>query len=146
MPFHYRVTWTVDVMAESPIAAANTAREAQQASHDVQPIFHVQETVSSVPVFMAFDIDVSTGRLAGLDSDSTAHIAALENETMKLASGLIITKAQYRALVRVYARGQSPMAFDAFLSTVQGAIGIDCLVLPWAGMFLGIETDGYTHS
>lgn len=143
MPFHYRVTWTVDVMAESPIAAANTAREAQQASH-VQPIFHVQETVSNVPVFMAFDIDVSTGRLAGLDSDSTAHIAALENETMKLASGLIITKAQYRALVRVYARGQSSGSFESFLQTVQ-SYG-DYIGVAWAGMFLGIETDGYTHS
>jgi hypothetical protein len=31
-----------------------------------------------------------------------------------------------------------------FRKTVQGGSG--CIMLPWKGMWLGIEPDGYTHS
>jgi len=35
--------------------------------------------------------------------------------------------------------------YRRFLKTVQSAFG-DCLMVPYAGMWLGIEKDGYTHS
>jgi len=34
--------------------------------------------------------------------------------------------------------------FLAFLIRVQ--LGYDCLMIKWCGMWLGIETDGHTHS
>ena len=33
---------------------------------------------------------------------------------------------------------------DAMLASVQH--GYDCVMIQWRGMWLGIETDGYTHS
>lgn len=34
-----------------------------------------------------------------------------------------------------------------FRSNVKGTIGCDgCVMIHWAGMWLGIEQDGYTHS
>ncbi len=33
-----------------------------------------------------------------------------------------------------------------FRRRVQPAIGGGCVMLPWCGMWLGVETDGYTHS
>ena len=33
-----------------------------------------------------------------------------------------------------------------FRKTVKPFFGGDCVMLPWKGMWLGIETDGYTHS
>lgn len=35
-------------------------------------------------------------------------------------------------------------SYKAFRKTVQ--YGYDCIMLPWCGMWLGIEKDGYTHS
>ena len=34
--------------------------------------------------------------------------------------------------------------YRAFRRTVQQSF--DCIMVPWAGMWIGIETDGYTHS
>ena len=36
------------------------------------------------------------------------------------------------------------LQWRAFRKTVQP--GPDCIMLPWKGMWLGIERDGYTHS
>lgn len=33
-----------------------------------------------------------------------------------------------------------------FRAKVRPFFGDDCVMVPWAGMWLGIETDGYTHS
>ncbi len=57
------------------------------------------------------------------------------------------TDAQIAALAKVYLRNwdTKPESFEAFLSTAQTAFG-DCVMVPWCGMWLGIETDGYTHS
>jgi hypothetical protein len=33
-----------------------------------------------------------------------------------------------------------------FRKTVQPFFGDSCVMVPWKGMWLGIETDGYTHS
>lgn len=78
---------------------------------------------------------------------------------------LTLTKPQRRALKAVYDRtplfqhphdrtysvalkyfpGQKPVTYRQFRKTVipfdYGAIGVH-----WCGMWLGIETDGYTHS
>ena len=36
--------------------------------------------------------------------------------------------------------------YRRFRAKVQPAFGDTCVMLPWQGMWLGIETDGYTHS
>jgi len=56
-----------------------------------------------------------------------------------------LTKAQQVAIYRKYQ--QSPDGSRSYLQfrrRVQH--GYDCLMLNWCGMWLGIETDGYTHS
>lgn len=79
-----------------------------------------------------------------------------------------ITRAQREALKRVYDRqaltmtcrnGQRfadrwenyghdrrKMTYRQFRKLARPAFGIDCLMVPWCGMWLGIERDGYTHS
>jgi hypothetical protein len=36
--------------------------------------------------------------------------------------------------------------YRRFRKKVQPAFGDTCIMLPWKGVWLGIETDGYTHS
>lgn len=82
-----------------------------------------------------------------------------------------ITKAQRKALKRVYDRtplydasymsgnaagwqnrpyseathgGAKRKTYREFRKSVVHSFG--CLMLPWCGMWLGIESDGYTHS
>lgn len=67
-----------------------------------------------------------------------------------------LTRLQREALKRVYHRAvhsyaQGPerqgayfMGYRAFRRTVQPGPG--CAMVPFAGMWLGIEPDGYTHS
>jgi hypothetical protein len=67
-----------------------------------------------------------------------------------------LNKAQQQALFRVYdrrpikapamdARGNHYlMSYRQFRRTVQ--FSYDCAMVPWCGMWLGIEHDGYTHS
>jgi len=83
---------------------------------------------------------------------------------------VVLTKEQRKAVFRVFQRdfpswetpfkrktiiGGSPVtyggtirvssaAYRRFRATV--APGFDCVMLPWKGMWLGIEPDGYTHS
>jgi hypothetical protein len=38
------------------------------------------------------------------------------------------------------------LQYRRFRKTVQPFFGDTCIMVPWAGMWLGIETDGYTHS
>jgi len=64
---------------------------------------------------------------------------------------MITTRAQREALARVYARmksGDNPttMTYRQFRRTVVPNGLLDCLMVPFAGMWLGIELDGYTHS
>ena len=57
----------------------------------------------------------------------------------------ILNKAQQRALKAVYGRDwNKPESYLAFRRTVQPGSG--CVMVEWCGMWLGIETDGYTHS
>ncbi len=65
---------------------------------------------------------------------------------------MILTKKQRRALHAVYMRTQEPhnstelrnQSYRQFRKTV--CPGWDCIMVPFAEMWLGIEKDGYTHS
>lgn len=60
---------------------------------------------------------------------------------------MTLTKSQQQALLRVYNRTSLGMTYLAFRRTVRGTFGLDGAVcVPWCGMWLLIETDGYTHS
>jgi hypothetical protein len=52
------------------------------------------------------------------------------------------------ALKSVYDRDwrDKPTSYLAFRRTASRAIGDACIMVPWCGMVLGIEPDGYTHS
>jgi hypothetical protein len=79
-----------------------------------------------------------------------------------------ITLAQTAALVRVFNRnplyfrpdedgkkgmpastplfeGQPQLTFDEYME-YSSIDGYGCIMIPWNGMWLGIEKDGYTHS
>jgi hypothetical protein len=58
------------------------------------------------------------------------------------------TKAQRAALKRVWEREQAGgSSYRRFRKLVQPTIGCDgAVAVPWNGMWLCIETDGYTHS
>lgn len=55
-----------------------------------------------------------------------------------------LNRAQRAALHRVWSRDPRGQTYRQFRSTVQP--GYDCVMVRWAGMWLGIEPDGYTHS
>lgn len=59
------------------------------------------------------------------------------------------TKAQRKALKRVYlrqveTRADPGLVYREFRKMVEPGPG--CIMVPFAGMWLGIEPDGYTHS
>ena len=57
-----------------------------------------------------------------------------------------ITRKQAEAVKSVYQRG-TDMAYTAFRRQLSRTIGCDgAVALPWCGMWLCIETDGYIHS
>ena len=59
-----------------------------------------------------------------------------------------LTPQQKFALGCIYRRkiyGEpNKLTYREFRATVQQ--GFDCIMVPWAGMWLGVEVDGYTHS
>jgi hypothetical protein len=55
-----------------------------------------------------------------------------------------ITKAQQSAIKRIYDRKDLGISYLQFRRSVKH--GFDCLMVEWSGMWLGIESDGYTHS
>lgn len=76
-----------------------------------------------------------------------------------------LTRAQRTALYSVYQRkllvfelgqtrpyiqnegyylGRHPLTYRQFRRTIKP--GWDCIMVPYCGQWLGIETDGYTHS
>lgn len=64
---------------------------------------------------------------------------------------MALTKEQRAACKRVYDRvvedtppSKKPVSYKRFRRGA--APGWDCLMVPFAGMWLGIEKDGYTHS
>ena len=54
------------------------------------------------------------------------------------------TREQRAALKRIWMRGTDERTYRQLRRDAVG--GNDCLMLHWAGMWLGIERDGYTHS
>lgn len=58
------------------------------------------------------------------------------------------TLAQDKAITAIYNRDTSVApTLKSFRKQVQGPFGFDNVVgIDWKGMWLGIETDGYTHS
>lgn len=60
---------------------------------------------------------------------------------------LDITAAQAAALFRKWKRDSNDMTWADFAKTVQPTFHMNNAVsVKWCGMFLAIETDGYTHS
>ena len=57
------------------------------------------------------------------------------------------TRAQRQSLYRVWGRGGMGLTYRQFRATIQPTFGMDgAIILPWCGMWLAIEQDGYTHS
>lgn len=55
-----------------------------------------------------------------------------------------LSKEQRAAFFRIYQRDSQGLSYRTFRRTVVPGPG--CLMAPWCGMWLGIESDGYTHS
>ena len=57
-----------------------------------------------------------------------------------------ITRKQSEALKTIYQRHDIGVSFLTFRRSVHKYMGGNCILVYWAGMWLGIEKDGYTHS
>lgn len=59
-----------------------------------------------------------------------------------------LTKAQRRALYNLYLRNSDGAAsYREFRKRVFPLLGDpSCAMIPWLGMYIGIESDGHTHS
>ena len=64
----------------------------------------------------------------------------------------VITKEQRKSLKQLYDRalvytadGSRPITYREFRKTAFVAFG-DCIMVPWCGMVVGIEADGYAHT
>jgi hypothetical protein len=64
---------------------------------------------------------------------------------MNIVQDSQLTPAQRMALGRIYRRDwDRPDTYRLFRETVR--LGFGCIMVPWCGMWLGIEPDGHTHS
>ena len=60
---------------------------------------------------------------------------------------MLLTRPQRKAVKRLYDRNaDGAKSYRAFRARVGRFIGLGCICVPWCGMYIGIETDGYTHS
>lgn len=57
---------------------------------------------------------------------------------------MTLTKPQQLALKRKWTQDSQGLTYRRFRRTVFQTI--DCVMVPWCGMYLGIERDGHTHS
>jgi hypothetical protein len=63
-----------------------------------------------------------------------------------------LTKPQQQSLLRKYIDGQHEhgstrdISYLTFRRSVVGCLMDNAVVVKWCGMYLAIETDGYTHS
>lgn len=81
-------------------------------------------------------------------ADSADGLVTIVNPDPRIGQ-LQITAEQLRSLRRKYDQSaDGANSFEEFLTRVTTrGVGTDSyLFLPWCGMWLGIETDGYTHS
>jgi len=59
----------------------------------------------------------------------------------------VLTKEQQQSLKRIYYRDTDEYnSYLSFRRQVQHLIHDDCIMIPWKGMWIGIETDGYDHT
>jgi hypothetical protein len=65
-----------------------------------------------------------------------------------MVTGRVLTRAQREALYAVWKRGEPNQAptYRAFRRRALRPSYDVCVMVPWCGMWLGIEPDGYTHS
>lgn len=60
---------------------------------------------------------------------------------------MVLTEDQKDALVRKFHQNDQGMTYKKFRDSAQPTIGCDgAVAVLWCGMWLCIETDGYTHS
>ena len=57
-----------------------------------------------------------------------------------------LTRAQREALHRKWRQDNQGITYEQFRKSVQYASYDNCILVAWCGMWLGIESDGYTHS
>ena len=57
---------------------------------------------------------------------------------------MTLTKEQRQAIKRVWQRDHQGLSYIQFRRSVVQTV--DCIMVKWCGMWLGIESDGYTHS
>jgi len=55
------------------------------------------------------------------------------------------TPAQRDAMIEVFTRRKLEMKWPAFLASANLDALMGCIMVPWCGMWLGIEPDGWTH-
>ena len=86
-------------------------------------------------------------------TDSTMDRAAAETARRALIAprgAMRPTRQQIEAFKSIYDRpldgGPAAPTYLQFRRTVRPAFGLDCYMVEWSGMWLGIEPDGYTHS
>jgi len=53
---------------------------------------------------------------------------------------------QRASLAEVYHRKEFPITWKEFIESAHHNKLLGCITVPWAGMLLGIEEDGHTHS
>jgi hypothetical protein len=63
------------------------------------------------------------------------------NTTREQRESLLLV---YRRVVQAVPPSRRPITYRQFRRLVQSGPG--CIMIPFAGMWLGIEPDGYTHS
>lgn len=57
------------------------------------------------------------------------------------------TRQQRLAIKRLYDRATTRGDYRSFRAQVQPTFGLDgAIVIPWCGMWVCIETDGYAHT
>jgi len=59
---------------------------------------------------------------------------------------ITLTRKQREALHCKWLQDNQSMTYQQFRNTVQTCIGDNSVMVQWSGMWIGIETDGYTHS
>lgn len=67
------------------------------------------------------------------------------NKAQQLALKKVYDRAPMYATVEDSDKGKR-MTYREFRKTANYSSLVGCFMVPWAGMVLGIEDDGYTHS
>jgi hypothetical protein len=60
---------------------------------------------------------------------------------------MYLTVDQVKSLYNKWEQNNQDLGFVEFLKKAEPTVGMDnAVVVPWSGMWLAVETDGYTHS